>query len=204
MSTGVSAEPAAGPTAGPPRRRRRALVGSLGVGAVGVVLVAVLATRSTAPAALATSTLGGKTAPAIFGRDLRTGAPVSLESSLDGGRRYVLVDFFASWCVPCQQEMPQLEAWVFAHRATVTVLGVDISDSSGNGSAFLRKYGATWPAIEDRGGSGRASVAYGVASPPQLFLVAPSGRVVAYLVGAPSVAQLDAALEVAESGRVQQ
>ncbi len=183
-------------------RRRRALSGALVVGAIGVVFVAVLATRSAAPATLAPSALGGRPAPAIAGSDLRSGAAVRLATLGDHHRRFVLVDFFASWCVPCQQEMPQLAAWAFAHRTRVAVLGVDIADTAANGASFLRRYGATWPAVEDRSGAGSASVAYGVASPPQLFLVAPSGVVVARLVGAPSLAQLDATLAAAVSGRV--
>jgi hypothetical protein len=46
---------------------------------------------------------------------------------------------------------------------------------------FLRYYGATWPAVTDSGGA--IAAAYGVADPPEAFVVAPSGRVVAWIPG---------------------
>jgi peroxiredoxin len=163
------------------RPRRRALYGALGVAALVVLLVAVLATRSVAPGTVTSSSLGGKMAPPVAGTDIMTGKPISLRS-LRG--RYVLVDFFASWCAACQSEAPQIEALLFGARRShdLSIIGVDsTSDTNADARAFLARTGATYPAITDPGG--KIATEYGVASPPQSFLVSPSGRIIGWIPG---------------------
>ncbi len=158
-------------------------------------MVAVLATRS--PASVTgkvVSDLGGKTAPNIKGADIASDKQISLDSMLQS-HKYVLIDFFASWCTTCQQDMAQLEAFQFHNSKKVSILGVDIDDSAANGIAFLRSYGAKWPAIEDSNGPDSIAVTYGVASPPEMFLIAPDRKVVAYFVGGATENQLNAALD---------
>ncbi len=171
-------------------RGRRALVASLAVGAAAAVVVAVLATRSTPPGSEVATRLGGQLAPPIAGRTLVGDRQVSL-ASMRG--KYVLVDFFASWCVPCQQEVPQIEAFLFQHRRgrDVAALGVDIDENAADGRAFLERVGATWPAVEDPSGARSFALAYSVADPPESYLVSPDGRVVAEIAGGVTTASLD-------------
>ncbi|HTW99058.1 MAG TPA: TlpA disulfide reductase family protein [Acidimicrobiales bacterium] len=163
--------------------RRRALAAACAAGAAVAVLLAVLATRSVAPGSAAATALGGKPAPAISGRSVTSGKAVTL-AALHG--RYVVVTFFASWCQPCQQEVPALAAFLWSHRdatgaGRVAVLGVVFQDSAANARSFLDGAGATWPAVTDPSGS--IAYAYGVADPPQSFLVGPDGDVVGHYDG---------------------
>jgi cytochrome c biogenesis protein CcmG/thiol:disulfide interchange protein DsbE len=172
-------------------RRRHALVVAVAVGVVAVGLISVLATRGVAPAQDASTSLGGRSAPSISGADLLTGRSVTL-SSLRG--KYVVVNFFASWCGPCQTESPALEAFQFAHRSSrdATVLGVVYDDSTSNAKAFLSRTGATWPAVDDPGAT--IAVNYGVSAPPRTFVVAPDGKVISNVYGAVTEALLNSVL----------
>lgn len=166
------------------RRLRPAIVAAVVAAALGV-LVAAFVARSATPAR-STTPLGGRAAPAIAGANL-AGGHVSL-ASMRG--RYVIVDFFASWCGTCVAEEPQIEAFAFAHRHDhgVGLLGVDIGDSPGNARRFFATYGATWPAVVDT--TGAIAQSYGVASPPELFLVDPRGRVVSTIADQVTAAEL--------------
>jgi cytochrome c biogenesis protein CcmG, thiol:disulfide interchange protein DsbE len=168
-------------------RRMTALWSAVAVAVAAVSLVAVLATRGAAQNAIATSALEGKIAPPITGRSL-SGTPVSL-SALRG--RYVVINFFASWCQPCQVEEPQLVEFARAHARAggATILGVVFGDSATNAAAFDKSNGATWPAVNDPGG--RLAVEYGVEDPPETFLVSPDGRIVAKVDGSVTAQLLD-------------
>jgi len=184
------APPVPGPN--PPKRRRpRAVMfAALAVAVVVGALVAVLATRPPASSTAAASPLLGKPAPAVTGPAL-TGAPVDL-SSLRG--RFVVVNFFASWCPPCQVEQPELVQFAFQHRSAgdAQVLGVVFADRSASAARFLATTGGQWPAVADPGG--QIALDYGVRGPPETFVVAPDGLVVARLLGAVKAADLDQVL----------
>ena len=81
----------------------------------------VLATRTPQEATAVQSPLLGRQAPEFTGTDLTTGAPVSL-ASLRG--HYVVVNFFASWCIPCQEEAPDLSR--FHYEQTHATDGADM------------------------------------------------------------------------------
>ncbi len=153
----------------------RSRAAALAVGVLALALIVVFGIRTHLSTQAGPTTLGGRSAPLIAGTDLVSGDPISLHS-LHG--RYVVVDFFASWCGPCLAEEPQIEAFTFAHRndAHVGFLGVDIDDSTNNAKDFFARYGATWPAVVDLTGS--IAQSYGVTQPPELFLVDPAGKIV--------------------------
>jgi cytochrome c biogenesis protein CcmG/thiol:disulfide interchange protein DsbE len=163
--------------------------------AVLVVVGVVLATRTPQEATAVSSPLLGRPAPAITGTDLITGAPVSL-AALRGHE--VVVNFFASWCVPCQQEAPDLSRFDYEQsHATdgVDLISVVFHDTSATARTFLRDNGDLWPAVADPGGT--IAEHYGVTAPPTTFVVGSDGRVAAVLVGPATQKNLDAFVQAA-------
>lgn len=121
--------------------------------------------------------MGGR-APAFETFDL-TGRPVSLA---DFRGRPLLINFWASWCVPCRREFPQLQKAVRAGR--VAVLGVVFQDSRRAAARFMVEQGADWPGLVDPDGD--IAEAYGVRLRPGLpvtVAVDARGRLVARHVG---------------------
>lgn len=159
--------------------------------AVLVVVAVVAATRPSYQASQVASPLVTQPAPAISGTTL-AGRPFSL-SSYRG--RYVYVNFFASWCPPCQTEEPSLIDFEFRqHRAAngAAMVSVVFNDSVAAARRFVTQWGAEWPAVVDRGGA--IANRYGVESPPMTFLVDPRGRVVGTWDGPVTAGQLGAML----------
>ncbi len=140
------------------------------------IIGVVLATRTPQEATAVESPLVGHMAPQFSGADIQTrgAGPVSLRS-LRG--HYVFVNFFASWCGPCQQEAPDFIAFDYqnAPKEGADLVSVVFHDEVASAESFLKTQGAPWPAVDDPGGG--IAERYGVTSPPTTFLVDPSGRI---------------------------
>lgn len=163
---------------------------AVGAAVVLAVLVAVLASSGPASQVAASSPLVGKPAPAIKGNAINAAGDVSL-SEFSG--KWVLVNFAASWCVPCQQEMPQLLDFARQHSGSTDAVVLTVAYDEQNVPAlasFLRSWHASWPAVDD----GSAVVNYGVGGLPESYLVDPAGTVVAKYVGQINSSQLDAVI----------
>jgi cytochrome c biogenesis protein CcmG/thiol:disulfide interchange protein DsbE len=87
--------------------------------------------------------------------------------------RWVLVNFWASWCKPCEQESPAIERFARKRRGELVVLGINSEDNSVDANAFIDEYGLTWDMVKD---TGDRSDAYGVLGFPESFLVDPEGN----------------------------
>jgi cytochrome c biogenesis protein CcmG, thiol:disulfide interchange protein DsbE len=89
--------------------------------------------------------------------------------------RWVLVNLWASWCVPCRQEAPELDEFARRHRKQgVSVLGINVQDNSDDALAFLRELRVAYPQLRSVGDE--RSAAFGSTGVPENFLVDPRGR----------------------------
>jgi len=128
----------------------------------------------------------GQMAPGFRLVDLK-GNTVSLA---DYRGRPVIVNFWASWCIPCQQEFPLFVGARKAHADKgLEVLGVIYQDSPGDAQRFMNDHGASWPGLIDP--AGKAASAYGVLGIPTSFYIDRSGRLQAISYGPPSQETLD-------------
>jgi cytochrome c biogenesis protein CcmG/thiol:disulfide interchange protein DsbE len=100
-----------------------------------------------------------------------TAAPGFVSTDLNGARvrlgdfsgHPVLVNFWASWCIPCRTEFPVLRSLV-DRRPDVKVLGVVFEDSASAARTFSADQRATWPSVVDP--DGKIAGGYGVAQKP--------------------------------------
>jgi cytochrome c biogenesis protein CcmG, thiol:disulfide interchange protein DsbE len=120
------------------------------------------------------------TAEPLGARPLAARTQSQFQADLDALRgRVVVVNFWASWCVPCREEMPALEqaskAYVEAGRP-VTVIGVDASDVRSEAARFLDEVGVTYPTVYDQQGlRGGVAASWSVTALPQTWFVARDG-----------------------------
>ena len=89
--------------------------------------------------------------------------------------RWVLVNLWASWCIPCRQEAPELDRFARRYRKRgVSVLGINVQDNSDDALAFLREYDVRYRQLRSVGDE--RSAAFGSTGVPENFLVDPRGR----------------------------
>jgi cytochrome c biogenesis protein CcmG, thiol:disulfide interchange protein DsbE len=121
----------------------------------------------------------GSVAPAFTLHRLGGTGTVSL-ASLRG--HPVVLNFWASWCIPCKSEAPVLERdWARYRGRGVVFLGVDYHDLEHDARVFVRKHALTFGMLED--GSGKVTGSYGISQVPETYVLSRQGRVVAHLAG---------------------
>ena len=124
------------------------------------------------------------------------GTGVSTLASLKG--KVVVLNFWASWCEPCQVEAPLLErAQGRLSHSDATVLGVTYLDASPDSKSFVRHYHLTYPNLRDNNGTFAHS--YGTDQLPESFVIDRDGHIVAISRGELNQAFLNRAVALAES-----
>ncbi|MGC1302915.1 MAG: redoxin family protein [Caulobacteraceae bacterium] len=117
--------------------------------------------------------LVGQQVPAPTLPALDTGAPTAL-SGIRAGQP-VIIDFFASWCIPCVQDAPALMAM---KQEGVRLIGVAYKDNPTASRAFLAEHGNPFAAVlVDR--DGNTGVDFGVSGVPETFAISADGKVLA-------------------------
>jgi cytochrome c biogenesis protein CcmG/thiol:disulfide interchange protein DsbE len=139
-------------------------------------------------------------APAFVLPSLQDGRPVALR---DFRGQVVAINFFASWCKPCELEAADLQrTWDAVRGQGVVLLGIAIQDREADARQFLRRHGLTYPAAFDR--DTRVAEAYRVTGIPTTVFVDPAGRIagrhVGVFVGDEGRARLRARIEAARRG----
>ena len=117
----------------------------------------------------------------MFSLESFSGGRVSL-ADFEG--QPVIINFWASWCAPCRQEMPALEAtWQLFRERDLVVVGINLpkSDPEESARAFLDEFGISYPNVFDT--RGFTAIDYGVSGIPVTFFVDREGIVTRRFVG---------------------
>lgn len=139
---------------------------------------------------------------ALIGRPVPATTLPSLENLTDSGRsiggfsgadlangEVSVVNFWASWCLPCVQEHPLLVA--LKERGGVKLYGVNYKDQAATARRFLGRYGNPFVAV-GVDADGRAAIDWGVTGMPETFIVNGKGEIVYKHIGPISAAALEA------------
>ncbi len=102
--------------------------------------------------------------------------------------RPVVVNFFASWCVPCKKETPLLARFFRTPHGRVAMIGVDVNDAPAAALRFARRAGVTYAVGVDR--TAATAEAWGVVAIPQTFFLDAGRHVVKRVFGAVTLAEL--------------
>jgi cytochrome c biogenesis protein CcmG/thiol:disulfide interchange protein DsbE len=136
-------------------------------------------------------------------------APAFTLKTLDGktistsqlkNKTYV-VNFFNSWCIPCQQEAPALKAFYNEHKndADFAMVGIITDDDAATMRDYVRRQNIDWPVLVDP--QGTASLGYGTTGQPETYVIAPDGAAVCGTLGASTQQVLDIWLQAARDGK---
>jgi cytochrome c biogenesis protein CcmG, thiol:disulfide interchange protein DsbE len=116
-------------------------------------------------------------------------------SLADYAGRPLIVNFFASWCAPCQQETPLLARFYRGEHGRVALVGLDENDILSHALSFTRAEGVTYPVGWDP--EFTAASAYGVSGLPQTFFLDARHRIVDRIFGAVTLAELSKGIALA-------
>jgi cytochrome c biogenesis protein CcmG/thiol:disulfide interchange protein DsbE len=121
------------------------------------------------------------------------GSPDRSRSVADFRGKVVVLNFWASWCEPCVEELPLLErTQKQLAPSNATVLGVNLRDVSSDALGFVRRFNLTYPSLRDP--DAELARAYGTVGYPETFVIDRKGRIAAKRRGPVTQAWLDETL----------
>jgi cytochrome c biogenesis protein CcmG/thiol:disulfide interchange protein DsbE len=117
------------------------------------------------------------------------------------GKTYV-VNFFNSWCIPCQQEVPALRAFYDAHKnePDFAMIGIVRDDEESAVRAYVTAMKVGWP-VAITGGE-QASLDFGTTGQPETYVIAPDGVAACGTLGPSTQGELETMLQAARAGEV--
>lgn len=136
-------------------------------------------------------TAGSGRAAAVELPDVREGAPAVSLAALSG--KPVVLNFFASWCIPCAKELPAFQAVADETKGRVAFLGIDHQDSRRAALELMEETGVTFPAGYDP--EGKVARAYGLRGMPTTVFISAGGRILERRNGEMSGAELLQAID---------
>jgi len=125
---------------------------------------------------------------------VRDNAPVPGLSAAEFKNQVTIVNVWASWCVPCHDEVPFLDE--LAKDKRIRMVGINYKDQPDNARRFIGKYGNPFVAV-GADPAGRAAIDWGVYGVPETFVVGRDGRIAYKLVGPITAQNLETAVRPA-------
>jgi thiol-disulfide isomerase/thioredoxin len=160
-------------------RRHKLITGTIALFIVAVIAVSLATSGSPAPPSKPAA--AGFTLPVL-------GQPGKQLSLTQYQGKPAIINFWASWCKPCQQETPLLASWYKQQHGHVVLLGLDENDTTANATKFAQAKGVTYPLAFDP----QVTVPqhYNVDALPQTFFLNAQHRIVDHVIGALTKASL--------------
>lgn len=168
--------------------RHKVITGVLALFVAAAIAVSLLTSGSDAPPSYPAA--HGFTLPALG----KPGQQVSL-SQYRG--KPVIINFWASWCPPCQGETPLLASWYKDQHGHVVLLGLDENDTAASALKFVKAKGVSYPIGFDPNVT--VALDYNVEELPQTFFLDAQHRIVDHVLGAVTTADLDKGLRLMNS-----
>jgi len=175
----IQVEKTVGARTGKSRRRSIIIftvVSLLNVGLLAILWIALLTPATGSNSTRVSDPLVGKPAPdfTLAALNKQAGPAIHL-ADLKG--KLVVINFWASWCDPCREEAPLLQAeWRRAQPQGVIFIGIDFQDSQSSGLNFLQQHGITYANVVDPNGA--TGINYGVTGVPETFFIDRRGVIV--------------------------
>jgi thiol-disulfide isomerase/thioredoxin len=174
------------------RARKLSYLAAAVIVAVALVLVVTLASGQ-----------AKKTGPPPLAKSFslaQLGQPGSRVTLASYAGKPVIINFFASWCAPCQRETPLLAKWYLSMHGRVRVVGIDSNDQKAAALRFMQKAGVRYPVGFDPFPA-TTTTSYGVYALPQTFFLNARHRIVLHVLGPLTIKDLTRGVSLMNSDR---
>lgn len=177
------------------RAKKRRLVAAIAVASIALVGGGLYAALSNSGAGSGNALVDQSERPAPQFSLPEIGSSSKSISLADVRGHDVVVNFWASWCIPCRTEMPLLQSAFVSERGRVIFVGIDTNDTRDSALAFLRQVKVTYPTAFDP--DGQVASTYGLFGLPVTVFISSQGKMVGRHLGQFDSATLGAALREA-------